>query len=170
MSGITIGIIILMILAILASIIALEYKNLMVSIINLFVVNLCIWIIFLLFNAILIAWIQLIVYGGGLTALFVVVVSLTEKQTDETFDWKRTVIAAVIIAAIVAVLIWAIMAYGDVIITGVVGEPVEIVSNLWGPRTTDVILQGIIFFTASVAIGTMFLQHKKKKQKEDVKA
>lgn len=170
MSGTTIGIFILMILAILASIIALEYKNLMVSIISLIIVNLCIWIVFLLFNAILLAWIQLIVYGGGLTALFVVVVSLTEKQTDETFDWKRTVIAAVIVAVIVAVLIWAIMAYGDVIITGVVGEPVEVVSKLWGPRTTDVILQGIIFFTASVAIGTMFLQHKRKKHKEDVKA
>lgn len=170
MSGITVGIYILMILAIIASIIALEYKNLIISVISLIVVNLCIWIIFLLFNAILLAWIQLIVYGGGITALFIVVVALTENQKDETFDWKRTVIATVVVGVIVAVLIWAIMAYGDVVITGVVGEPVEIISNLWGPRTTDVILQGIIFFTASVAIGTMFMQHKKKKQKEEVKA
>jgi NADH-quinone oxidoreductase subunit J len=170
MSGTTVGIVILMVLAILAAIIALEYKNLMISIISLIVLNFCIWIVFLLFNALLLAWIQLIVYGGGLTALFVVVVALTEKQTDETFDWKRTVIAAVSVAVIVGVLIWAIVAYGDVIITGVIGTPLEIVSKLWGTRTTDVILQGIIFFTTSIAIGTMFLQHTKKKHKEETKA
>ena len=98
MSGITIGIYILMIAAIVAAIFALEYKNLMVSVISLIAMNLFIWGVLLIFDAILLAWVQLIVYGGGLTALFIVVVALTERQLDETFDWRRTVIALSAIA------------------------------------------------------------------------
>ena len=45
-----------------------------------------------------------------------------------------------------------------------------IFSNMWEERTPDIILQGIIFFTTSVAIGVLFLQHKKKKVKEETKA
>jgi len=117
MSGITIGIYILMIAAIVAAIFALEYKNLMVSVISLIAMNLFIWGVLLIFDAILLAWVQLIVYGGGLTALFIVVVALTERQLDETFDWRRTVIALSSIAIIVGVLIWAVISYDITSIT-----------------------------------------------------
>jgi len=168
MSGITIGIYILMIAAIVAAIFALEYKNLMVSVISLIAMNLFIWGVLLIFDAILLAWVQLIVYGGGLTALFIVVVALTERQLDETFDWRRTVIALSAIAIIVGVLIWAVIAYDITSITATWSE--GIFSNMWEERTPDIILQGIIFFTTSVAIGVLFLQHKKKKVKEETKA
>lgn len=168
MSGITIGIYILMIAAIIAAIFALEYKNLMVSVISLIAMNLFIWGVLLIFDAILLAWVQLIVYGGGLTALFIVVVALTERQLDETFDWRRTVIALSTIAIIVGVLIWAVIAYDITSITATWSE--GIFSNMWEERTPDIILQGIIFFTTSVAIGVLFLQHKKKKVKEETKA
>ncbi|MFW9851427.1 MAG: NADH-quinone oxidoreductase subunit J [Candidatus Thorarchaeota archaeon] len=168
MSGITIGIYILMIAAIVAAIFALEYKNLMVSVISLIAMNLFVWGVLLIFDAILLAWVQLIVYGGGLTALFIVVVALTERQLDETFDWRRTVIALSVIAIIVGVLIWAIIAYDITSITATWSE--GIFSNMWEERTPDIILQGIIFFTTSIAIGVLFLQHKKKKVKEETKA
>ena len=170
MSGITVGIYILMIAAIVAAIFALEYKNLMVSVISLIAMNLFIWGMLLIFDAILLAWIQLIVYGGGLTALFIVVVALTEKQTDDTFDWRRTTIALAAVGIIVGLLIWAIIAYDITSITATMTNLSDILNNMWEERTPDIILQGIIFFTTSVAIGVLFLQHKKKKVKEETKA
>lgn len=161
---------ILMILAIIAAIFALEWKNLIVSVISLIAMNFFIWAVLLIYQALLIAWIQLIVYGGGLTALFIVVVALTEKQKDESFDLIRSIIALVAVAIIVGLLIWAVVAYGDFTIIGDFSTPVEFFSELWENRTTDVILQGVIFFVTSVAIGTLFLQHNKKKAKEEIKA
>jgi NADH:ubiquinone oxidoreductase subunit 6 (subunit J) len=165
MSGLTIGIYILMIAAILAAIFAIEYKHLMVSVISLIAMNLAIWGVLLLFEATLLAWIQVIVYGGGLTALFIAVVALTEKQKDETFSWKRTVIAFVAVAIIVGILIWAIIQYDITSITGSITG----FGDLWGERATDVILQGIIFFAVSVGIGALFFHQKKKKIKEETK-
>ena len=101
---------IFMILAILAAIFALECRRLMFSIIGLIAMNLFLWVLLLTLNATFLAWIQLIVYGGGFTALFVVVVALTEKQRDESFDWKRSVIALVIVAILMGIAIWAVTA------------------------------------------------------------
>ncbi len=78
--SVLVGVYILMILAIISAIFALEFKNFMLSVVGLILMNLFIWGTLLLFNAVLLAWIQLIVYGGGFTALFLVVVALTEKQ------------------------------------------------------------------------------------------
>ncbi len=168
---------IFMILAILAAIFAIESRRLMFSIIGLIAMNLCIWILFLVHNAILLAWIQLIVYGGGFTALFVVVVALTEKQKDELFEWKRSVIALVIIAIIMGFSIWAVVGSETLF------EPtslfwaalydfnlVDNLNALWNTRTMDLILQGVVFFATSIAIGTLFISHKKKRDKEEIKA
>jgi len=148
-------------LAILAAIFAIESKNLMMAVISLIMMNLAIWIILLLFEATLLAWIQLIVYGGGLTALFVVVVSLTENQKDETFDWTRTTIALAVVAIIVSLLIWAVADYGNI---PIVGEPpsTQFPASIWENRVTDIILQAVLFLATSIAIGVLFLQHKKK--------
>lgn len=147
-------------LAILAAIFAIESKNLMIAVISLIVMNFAIWIILLMFEATLLAWIQLIVYGGGLTALFVVVVSLTENQKDETFDWKRTAIALAVVAIIVSLLIWVVASYGDITI---VGDPLtQFPDSIWENRVTDIILQAVLFLATSIAIGVLFLQHKKK--------
>lgn len=162
---------ILMILAILAAIFALECKRLIVSVLSLIVMNFFIWGVLLSYGALLIAWIQLIVYGGGFTAMFIVVVALTEKQRDETsFDLVRTILALVAVLVIVAGLIVAVTQAGILSITADVSSTSEIFTLLWEERTTDVILQGIIFFVASVAIGTLFLQHNRKKVKEEMKA
>jgi len=161
---------ILMILAIVAAIFALESKNLMVSVISLIAMNFFVWGVLLTYGALIIAWIQLIVYGGGFTALFIVVVALTEKQKDETFDLTRTILALVAVIVIVGLLIFAVTQSGITTIVGDVSEPSEIFTLLWEQRTTDVILQGILFFVASVAIGTLFLQHNRKKIKEETKA
>lgn len=167
MSGLLIGVYILMILAILAAIVALEYKSLIVSVLALIAMNLGVWGTLLLFDAVLIAWIQLIVYGGGLTALFIVVVALTEEQKDETFDWKRTIVALVVVAIIVALLIVAVSLSGAPTING---EVTNTFALLWEERTTDVLLQAILFFVTSIAIGALFLQHKKKQVQEEIKA
>ena len=162
---------IFMILGILAAIFAIECRRLIFSIIGLIVMNACIWILFLALNVVLLAWIQLIVYGGGFTALFVVVVALTEKQRDEEFDWIRSVIALVIIAVIMAFAIWAVVS--SEALFGTSGLTFELVDNLdafWSERTMDIILQGIVFFATSIAIGTLFISHKKKKDKEEIKA
>lgn len=162
---------ILMILAILAAIFALECKRLVVSVISLIVMNFFVWGVLLTYGALLIAWIQLIVYGGGFTALFIVVVALTEKQRDEaSFDLTRTILAVVSVIVIVGLLIFAVTQFNFPVIVGDVSTPSEIFSLLWETRTTDVILQGILFFVASVAIGTLFLQHNRKKTKEEIKA
>ena len=169
---------IFMILAILAAIFAIECRRLIFAIIGLIVMNLCIWILFLVHNAILLACIKLIVYGGGFTALFVVVVALTEKQKDELFEWKRSVIALAIIAVIMGFSIWAVVSSAGLF------DPTEpifwadvydftLVDNLnalWNTRTMDLILQGVVFFATSIAIGTLFISHKKKKDKEEIKA
>ena len=161
---------ILMILAIVAAIFALESKNLMVSVISLIVMNFFVWGVLLTYGALLIAWIQLIVYGGGFTALFIVVVALTEKQKDESFELWKTILAVVAVVVIVGLLIFAVTQSGITNIIGTVSEPSEIFTLLWRDRTTDVILQGVLFFVASVAIGTLFLQHNRKKTKEEIKA
>jgi len=147
-------------LAILAAIFAIESKNLMIAVISLIVMNFAIWIILLMFEATLLAWIQLIVYGGGLTALFVVVVSLTENQKDETFDWARTTIALAVVAIIVSLLIWVVASYGDIIID--VKDSLEFPESIWRNRVTDIILQAVLFLATSIAIGVLFLQHKRK--------
>ena len=151
---------IVMVLAILAAVFAIESKNLMIAVISLIVMNFAIWIILLMFEATLLAWIQLIVYGGGFTALFVVVVSLTENQKDETFDWKRTAIALAVVAIIVSLLIWVVASYGDITI---VGDPLtQFPDSIWENRVTDIILQAVLFLATSIAIGVLFLQHKRK--------
>jgi len=165
MSALTIGIYILMIAAIMTAIFAIEYKHLMISIVCLVVMNLTIWGVLLLFEATLLAWIQVIVYGGGLTSLFITAVALTEKHIDDTFSWKRTVIAFVAIAIIVGILIWAIIQYDITSITGTITG----FGDLWDERATDVILQGIIFFVTTVGIGALFFHQKKKKLKEETK-
>lgn len=157
--SLTVWISIVMGLAIIAAIFAIESKNLMMAVISLIVMNLAIWIILLMFEATLLAWIQLIVYGGGLTALFVVVVSLTENQKDETFDWTRTTIALAVVAIIVALLIWVVASNGDITIVGV---PSQFPASIWENRVTDIILQAVLFLATSIAIGVLFLQHKKK--------
>ena len=48
---------ILMILAIIAAIFALEWKNLIVSVISLIAMNFFIWAVLLIYQALLIAWI-----------------------------------------------------------------------------------------------------------------
>ena len=151
---------IVMALAILAAVFAIESKNLMIAVISLIVMNFAIWIILLIFEATLLAWIQLIVYGGGLTALFVVVVSLTENQKDETFDWTRTTIALAVVAIIVSLLIWVVVDYGNI---PIVGDPsTQFPASIWENRVTDIILQAVLFLATSIAIGVLFLQHKKK--------
>ena len=162
-----------MIFAILAAIFAIECRRLIFSVVGLIAMNLFIWIILLTLNAILLAWIQLIVYGGGFTALFVVVVALTEKQRDESFDWKRSVIALAVIAVIMALSIWAVTSSDGLYLlltepgTSTITESLE---ALWSERTMDLILQAIVFFATSIAIGTLFISHKKKKAKEEVEA
>lgn len=165
-----VAIYIIMILAIVAAIFALESKNLMVSVISLIIMNFFVWVVLLIYGALIIAWIQLIVYGGGFTALFIVVVALTEKQKDESFDLLRTILALVSVLIIVGLLIFAVTQSGITNIVGSVSEPSEIFTLLWRDRTTDVILQGVLFFVTSVAIGTLFLQHNRKKTKEEIKA
>ncbi len=165
-----VAIYILMILAIVAAIFALESKNLMVSVISLIAMNFFVWAVLLTYGALIIAWIQLIVYGGCFTALFIVVVALTEKQKDESFDLLRTILALVSVAVIVGLLIFVITQSGITNIVGDVSDPSEIFTILWRDRTTDVILQGVLFFVTSVAIGTLFLQHNRKKTKEEIKA
>lgn len=151
---------IVMVLAILAAVFAIESKNLMIAVISLIVMNFAIWIILLIFEATLLAWIQLIVYGGGFTALFVVVVSLTENQKDETFDWTRTAIALSVVAIIVSLLIWVVASHGDITI---VGDPLtQFPASIWENRVTDIILQAVLFLATSIAIGVLFLQHKRK--------
>ena len=162
---------IFMILGILAAIFAIECRRLMFSIIGLIVMNACIWILFLALDVVLLAWIQLIVYGGGFTALFVVVVALTEKQRDEQFDWKRSVIALAIIAVIMAFAIWAVISSEPLFATdGLTFELVDNIEAFWSERVMDIILQGVVFFATSIAIGTLFISHKKKKDKEEIKA
>ncbi|MCE7742298.1 MAG: hypothetical protein GOP50_07535 [Candidatus Heimdallarchaeota archaeon] len=165
---------IFMILAILAAIFAIESRRLMFAVIGLILMNLCVWILFLVLNAILLAWIQLIVYGGGFTALFVVVVALTEKQKDELFDWKRSAIALAIIAVIMGFAIWAVVSSealfdpaGSLLFAF---DLEDSLNALWNARTMDIILQGVVFFATSIAIGTLFISHKKKKVKEEIKA
>ncbi len=149
-------------LAILAAIFAIESKNLMIAVISLIVMNFAIWIILLMFEATLLAWIQLIVYGGGLTALFVVVVSLTENQKDETFDLTRTTIALAVVAIIVSLLIWVVASHGDITIVGDRDPLTKFPASIWENRVTDIILQAVLFLATSIAIGVLFLQHKKK--------
>ncbi|MCG3215890.1 MAG: hypothetical protein H7642_04215 [Candidatus Heimdallarchaeota archaeon] len=119
----------------------------------------------MLFEVTLFAWIQVIVFGGGLTSLFITVVALTERHKDETFSWKRTVIAFVAVAIIVGIFIWVIIQYDITSITGtIIGF-----GDLWDERATDIILQGIIFFATTVGIGVLFFHQKKKKLKEKTK-
>ncbi|MHA1198657.1 MAG: NADH-quinone oxidoreductase subunit J [Candidatus Heimdallarchaeaceae archaeon] len=161
---------IFMILAILAAIFAIECRRLIFAVIGLIVMNFCVWILFLVLNALLLAWIQLIVYGGGFTALFIVVVALTEKQKDELFDWKRSVIALGIIAVIMGFAIWAVVSSEALFIPTGTSTLVDNLNALWNARTMDIILQGVVFFATSIAIGTLFVSHKKKKVKEEIKA
>lgn len=159
---------IFMILAILAAIFALEFRRLMFSIIGLIAMNLFLWVLLLTLNAIFLAWIQLIVYGGGFTALFVVVVALTEKQRDESFDWKRSVIALAIVAILMGIAIWGVIA-SDLSITFGTSTIGESLRALWTERLTDLILQAVVFFATSIGIGSLFI-HQKKKHKEETKA
>jgi NADH:ubiquinone oxidoreductase subunit 6 (subunit J) len=159
-----------MTLAILAAIFAIECRRLMFSIIGLIAMNAFIWIMLLYMKATLLAWIQLVVYGGGFTALFVVVVALTEKQKDESFDWKRSVIALSIIAVIMGFAITAIILTDGFTPTGTKIFQ-DSVTLLWENRVMDLILQAVVFFAASIAIGALFVSHeKKKKLKEEVEA
>jgi len=160
-----------MVLAILAAIFAIECRRLIFSVVGLIAMNLFVWIILLTIKALLLAWIQLIVYGGGFTALFVVVVALTENQRDESFDWKRSVIALVIIAVIMALSIWAVVSSEGLydVPTGVSSIAISL-ELLWSERIMDLVLQAVVFFATSIAIGTLFLSHKKNKVKEEVEA
>lgn len=161
---------IFMILAILAAIFAIEFRRLIFSILCLIAMNLFVWILLLALKVLLLAWIQLIVYGGGFTALFVVVVALTERQRDESFDWKRSVIALVIIAAIMGFAIWAVVSSESLFIPSGTSSLSDNLDYLWNTRTMDLILQAVVFFATSVGIGTLFISHKKKKVKEEIKA
>ena len=163
-----VSIYIFMILTILAAIFALECRRLMFSIIGLIAMNLFLWVLLLTLNAMFLAWIQLIVYGGGFTALFVVVVALTEKQRDESFDWKRSVIALIIVAILMGIAIWAVVTSGLSIThgTSTTGDSLR---ALWTERLTDLILQAVVFFATSIGIGSLFIHHKKK-HKEETKA
>jgi NADH:ubiquinone oxidoreductase subunit 6 (subunit J) len=159
-----------MVLAILAAIFAIECRRLIFSVVGLIAMNLFIWIILLTLKALLLAWIQLIVYGGGFTALFVVVVALTENQRDESFDWKRSVIALIIIAIIMALAIWAVISSEGLYTETGTSTIVNSLDLLWSERTMDLVLQAVVFFATSIAIGTLFISHKKKKLKEEVEA
>ena len=159
----------LMILAIIAAIFALEFNRLLFSVIGLIVMNLLVWIVLLSLNALLVAWIQLIVYGGGFTALFVVVMALTEKQRDESFDWKRTTIGAVTIAIVIGLSIWAIVSSEGLFTESGTNTIIDSLGYLWTERLMDFILQAVVFFVTSVGIGVMFLQYKKKKSEKEVK-
>ena len=159
-----------MILGILAAIFAIECRRLIFSVIGLIVMNLFIWILLLTLNAILLAWIQLIVYGGGFTALFIVVVALTEKQRDEEFDLKRSLIALAIIAVIVAFSIWAVVSSEGIYTPSGTNTITDSLAYLWSERTMDLILQAVVFFATSIAIGTLFISQKKKKLKEEVES
>ena len=164
-------IVILMSLAIISAIFALEVKNLMLSTIGLILMNVFVWIIFLIFNADFLAWIQLIVYGGGLTALFLVVVTLTENQIDETFDWVRTVVAVVVVGVIIGILIGIFAIYGDsILFVNVPPSESGNIYDIWTKRPTGLIIQASLFFTTAMAIGAMFLQQKKKETKEEIQA
>lgn len=168
-----ISIIVLMSLTLLSAILALELRRLMLSVLSLILMNIFIWGVFLIFKATLVAWLQLIIYGGGLTALFLVVVALTEKQIDEQLDWKRSLIAAIIVIPLVAVAAWIVSNF--TIDTG----SFESISNgfisnylttMWTDRLTDLLLQVLVFLATSIAITTLFLEHKKTKKKEEIKA
>lgn len=163
-----VSIYIFMILTILAAIFALECRRLMFSIIGLIAMNLFLWVLLLTLNAMFLAWIQLIVYGGGFTALFVVVVALTEKQRDESFDWKRSVIALIIVAILMGIAIWAVVTSGLSITPGT-STTGDSLRALWTERLTDLILQAVVFFATSIGIGSLFIHHKKK-HKEETKA
>jgi NADH:ubiquinone oxidoreductase subunit 6 (subunit J) len=159
-----------MILGILAAIFAIECRRLMFSVIGLIAMNLFVWIILLTLNAILLAWIQLIVYGGGFTALFVVVVALTEKQRDEEFEWKRSLIALAIIVIIAGFSIWAVVSSEGIYTPAGTSTITTSLTALWTERIMDLILQAVVFFATSIAIGTLFMSHKKKKLKEEVES
>ena len=163
-----VSIYIFMILTILAAVFALECRRLMFSIIGLIAMNLFLWVLLLTLNAMFLAWIQLIVYGGGFTALFVVVVALTEKQRDESFDWKRSVIALIIVAILMGIAIWAVVTSGLSITPGT-STTGDSLRALWTERLTDLILQAVVFFATSIGIGSLFIHHKKK-HKEETKA
>ncbi len=162
MMALTVGIIILMTLAVISAILALESKNFMLSIISILSTNVYVWGVFMLFNAHLVAWLQLIIYGGGLTALFLVVIILTESQKDESFDLKRTIIGGIIALGFT---IFAIIIVTSISInTTAFGSftNAQLVTELWKNRSTDIILQALLFFATSVAISVLFLQYKKK--------
>jgi len=159
-------------LAIIAAILALESKNLMMSVMSLIAMNVFVWGIFLFFHADLVAWIQLIVYGGGLTALFLVVVVLTEKQTDEIFDWKKTIFAALFAGLIVGVLVGVFITLDETILTfnGTVSTTSDIINGLWINRPTDLIIQALLFFATAIAIGALFTKQKEKGDTEEIKS
>ncbi|MHA1866954.1 MAG: NADH-quinone oxidoreductase subunit J family protein [Candidatus Heimdallarchaeaceae archaeon] len=170
--SLVVPIVIFMSLAIISAIVALETKHLMISIISLIFMNIFVWAVFMFFHADLLAWIQLIVYGGGLTALFLVVVVLTEKQTDEMFDWKKTTFAALFSGLTVGILIGVFLAFDEtkLTFTGSVTSPAGAMSEMWVNRPTDLIIQALLFFATAVAIGALFVKNKTDSRKEEIKS
>ncbi|MHA1686415.1 MAG: NADH-quinone oxidoreductase subunit J [Candidatus Heimdallarchaeaceae archaeon] len=169
-----IEIVVIMSLALLSALLALELKNLFLSVLNLILMNLFVWGVFLIFKATLVAWLQLIIYGGGLTALFLVVVSLTEKQVDEQLDWKRSIVGASITIPLIGVATW-LVSYFDIDTTNFANLNDHFISNylttMWSSRLTDVLLQVLVFFATAIAITVLFLEHKKsKKTKEEIES
>lgn len=163
-----ISVIVLMSLAILCGLTAIELKNILLSIVSLILMNLFIWITFLVMQAGFIAWFQVICYGGGLAALFLVVVTLTENQSDESFDWKRTVMGGSVASIFTLILVF-FLSYVEPFVfdsanTIDIGENSDIITNyMWTIRSTDLLLQALLFFATTLAISALFFQHKQKK-------
>ncbi len=173
MMALIIAIVILMSLTVLAAIFAIESKNIMVSIVSLLIMNIFVWGMLLFFHADIIAWIQLLIYGTGLTALFVVTTSLTEDQRDNLFDWKRSLIAFILAAGLTGILIAMFVIHGDAMLNfhGSVSSLSAVAYELWAARPTDVIIQSLLFFTTAVSIGALFTKQKQRKpSKEEIKS
>ena len=169
-----IEIVVIMSLALLSALLSLELRNMFLSVLSLILMNLFIWGVFLIFKASLVAWLQLIIYGGGLTALFLVVVSLTEKQIDEQLDWKRSLVGASITIPLIGVASWFI-SYFNIDTKSFVELNDNFISNylstMWSSRLTDVLLQVLVFLATAIAITVLFLEHKKsRKTKEEIES
>ncbi|MCG3221003.1 MAG: hypothetical protein H7641_06445, partial [Candidatus Heimdallarchaeota archaeon] len=71
---------------------------------------------------------------------------------------------------IMAFSIWAVVSSEGLYTPSGTSTIADSLVSLWSERTIDLILQAVVFFATSIAIGTLFISHKKKKLKEEVEA